>query len=70
MAEGASRLQLGYRRHHQLAERNALVQDDQAMHQRADQIFYKLASGELPVGVANKLYIESSGQFQAALALR
>jgi len=40
----------------------------QAMHQRTDQIFYKLASGELPVGVANKLYIESNGQFQADLA--
>jgi hypothetical protein len=41
---------------------------DQAMHQRTDQIFYKLASGDLPVGVANKLYIESNGQFQADLA--
>src|SRR5262249_6182123 len=41
---------------------------DQAMHQRTDQIFYKLASGELPVGVANKLYIQSYGQFQADLA--
>jgi hypothetical protein len=40
----------------------------QAMHQRTDQIFYKLASGELPVGVANKLYIESNGQFQVDLA--
>jgi len=32
--------------------------------QRSDQIFYKLASGEIPVGLANKLYIESTGQFQ------
>jgi hypothetical protein len=40
----------------------------QAMHQRTDQIFYKLASGDLPVGLANKLYIESKGQFQAALS--
>jgi hypothetical protein len=40
----------------------------QAMRQRTDQIFYKLGSGELPVGVANKLYIESNGQFQTDLA--
>lgn len=40
----------------------------QAQHQRTDQIFSKLASGELPVGVANKLYIESNGQFQSDLA--
>jgi hypothetical protein len=32
---------------------------------RSDQLFYKLASGELPVGIANKLAIESNGQFQA-----
>jgi hypothetical protein len=32
--------------------------------QRQDQIFSKLASGELPVGLANKLAIESNGQFQ------
>jgi hypothetical protein len=38
------------------------------MYQRTNQIFYKLASGELPVGLANKLYIESNGQFQADLA--
>jgi hypothetical protein len=37
----------------------------QAFFQRADQIFYKLAGGEMPVGVANKLIIESNGQFQA-----
>jgi hypothetical protein len=40
----------------------------QAMYQRSDQLFYKLASGELPVGLANKLEIESNGQFQAELA--
>jgi uncharacterized protein with NRDE domain len=40
----------------------------QAMHQRSDQIFYKLASGELPVGLANRLYIESNGQFQVDLS--
>jgi hypothetical protein len=34
--------------------------------QRTDEIFYKLASGELPVGIANKLSIESKGTFQAA----
>lgn len=33
--------------------------------QRSDEIFYKLASGELPVGTANKLAIESQGKFQA-----
>jgi hypothetical protein len=33
--------------------------------QRSDEIFYKLASGELPVGIANKLAIESQGRFQA-----
>lgn len=32
--------------------------------QRSDEIFYRLASGEIPVGVANKLSIESSGKFQ------
>jgi hypothetical protein len=31
----------------------------QAYFQREDQVFYKLASGELPVGVANKLSIDS-----------
>jgi hypothetical protein len=36
----------------------------QALFQRSDQLFTKLASGELPVGVANKLIIESNGQFQ------
>jgi hypothetical protein len=36
----------------------------QELFQRGDQIFYKLASGELPVGVANKLIIESTGSFQ------
>ncbi len=33
--------------------------------QRSDAIFNKLASGELPVGLANKLTIESNGKFQA-----
>jgi hypothetical protein len=33
--------------------------------QRSDSIYPKLASGELPVGVANKLAIESNGKFQA-----
>jgi hypothetical protein len=32
--------------------------------QRGDEIFYKLASGELSVGIANKLAIESNGKFQ------
>jgi hypothetical protein len=32
--------------------------------QRSDAIFYKLASGEMPVGLANKLAIESNGKFQ------
>ena len=32
--------------------------------QRTDAIFYKLASGEIPVGLANKLYIESRGKLQ------
>jgi len=36
--------------------------------QRSDAIFYKLASGELPVGVANKLSIENDRKFQADLA--
>ena len=32
--------------------------------QRSDEIFYRLASGEIPVGVANKLSIESTGKLQ------
>jgi hypothetical protein len=32
--------------------------------QRSDEIFYKLASGEIPVGLANRLSIESKGKFQ------
>ena len=32
--------------------------------QRSDEIFYKLASGELSVGLANRLTIESNGKFQ------
>jgi len=35
------------------------LQHWQAYFQREDQLFYKLASGELPVGVANKLAIDS-----------
>src|SRR6516164_5310431 len=37
---------------------------------RSDAIFNKLASGELPVGLANKLTIESNGRFQADLSRR
>jgi hypothetical protein len=33
--------------------------------QRSDAIFYKLASGEMSVGIANKLTIESAGRFQS-----
>ena len=33
--------------------------------QRSDAIFNKLANGDLPVGLANKLAIESNGKFQA-----
>jgi hypothetical protein len=33
--------------------------------QRRDAIFYKLSTGEIPVGMANKLAIESRGKFQA-----
>lgn len=36
--------------------------------QRSDEIFNKLASGELPVGLANKLSIESDRKLQADLA--
>jgi hypothetical protein len=36
----------------------------QAYFARADQLFTKLASGEMPVGVANKLIIESNDQFK------
>jgi hypothetical protein len=36
----------------------------QAFFQRQDQLFYKLASGELPVGVANKLSIDSWDQLR------
>jgi hypothetical protein len=38
--------------------------------QRSDAIFNKLASGELPVGLANKLIIESNGRFQADISKR
>jgi len=34
------------------------------LYQRSDQIFYKLASSEISVGLANKLLIESRGKFQ------
>lgn len=37
----------------------------QEFFQRGDAIFYKLASGEIAVGAANKLTIESIGKFQA-----
>jgi hypothetical protein len=37
----------------------------QDLFQRGDAIFYKLASGEIPVGLANKLSIESGCKFQA-----
>jgi hypothetical protein len=36
----------------------------QEFFQRSDAIFYKLASGEISVGLANKLGIESTGKFQ------
>jgi hypothetical protein len=32
---------------------------------RSDDIFQRLASGVLPIGLANKLTIESNGKFQA-----
>lgn len=35
----------------------------QQFFQRGDEIFYKLASGEIPVGLANRLSIESKGKF-------
>jgi len=35
---------------------------------RSDAIFNKLASGEFPIGLANKLSIESNGKFQADLS--
>src|SRR6516225_9786349 len=35
-----------------------------------DAIFNKLASGELPIGLANKLTIESNGKFHADLSRR
>ena len=38
--------------------------------QRSDAIFNKLANGELPVGLANKLTIESNGKFQADVSRR
>jgi hypothetical protein len=37
---------------------------------RSDAIFNKLASGELPVGLANKLTIESNRRFQADVSRR
>ena len=38
--------------------------------QRSDAVFNKLASGELPVGLANKLTIESNGKFQVDVSRR
>jgi hypothetical protein len=35
---------------------------------RSDAIIYKLASGEIPVGLANKLTIESIGRFQTEVS--
>ena len=35
---------------------------------RSDAIFNKLASGELPIGLANRLSVESNGKFQADLS--
>jgi hypothetical protein len=40
----------------------------QEFFQRSDEIFYKLASGEISVGLANKLAIESNGKFQTDVA--
>ena len=40
----------------------------QQFYQRSDEIFYKLASGEISVGLANKLTIESNGKFQTDLS--
>jgi hypothetical protein len=37
---------------------------------RSDAIFNKLASGELPIGLANRLTIESNGKFQADVSRR
>jgi hypothetical protein len=37
---------------------------------RSDAIFNKLASGDIPVGLANKLTIESNGKFQADVLRR
>jgi hypothetical protein len=37
---------------------------------RSDAIFDKLTSGEVPVGLANKLTIESNGKFQADVSRR
>jgi hypothetical protein len=41
-----------------------------AYFQRSDAIFNKLASGEVPVGLANRLTIESNGKFQADVSRR
>jgi hypothetical protein len=37
----------------------------QELFRRSDEIYVRLASGELPVGTANRLSIESFGKFQA-----
>ena len=41
---------------------------EQEFYQRADVLFYKLASGEIPVGLANRLIIENRGKYQVDLA--
>jgi hypothetical protein len=55
--------------------RQMIISDDSLPYwldyfKRSDAIFNKLASGELPVGLANKLTIESNGKFQADLSRR
>lgn len=41
---------------------------EQEYFQRSDTLFYKLASGEIPVGLANRLIIENRGKYQVDLA--
>lgn len=55
--------------------RQMIISDDSLPYwldyfKRSDAIFNKLASGELPVGLANRLTIESNGKFQADLSRR
>ncbi len=40
----------------------------QEWYQRSDAIFFKLASAEISVGLANRLFIESNGKLQIDLA--